>query len=67
MNRAQTLYLEIQDLEIQLKEEQSKCNHPNLNLDEDDLFSDPFAVPDGKALNELQEYRCPDCLEVFVQ
>lgn len=65
MNRAQKLYLEIRDLEIQLNEEQEKCEHPNLDLDDNaDPFADPFA---GKCLCDIKEYRCPDCLLVIVK
>lgn len=63
MNTAQSLYLQIRELQNQLEITQNNCTHPNLNMDDpEDIYADPFT----DAL-EVKEYQCPDCLLKIVQ
>ena len=64
MTNAQSLHLQIKELQNQLEIEQYECTHPNLNMDEelDDIYADPFSD-----VLEIKEYQCPDCLLKIVK
>lgn len=79
MNTVQVMMNEIIDLQNKIEQMQESCQHINKvcegdyqdgqPLDEDDIFSDPFANDSfiAKKTGTIIECHCPECLKQWVE